>query len=229
MRLDTAEKRAAYRAAMTPKGAAKDQRSSELGEVYAYEMAGRLYAIGFRGTAGKPEFHYRFKDDAGREKHVADFFASLQERAERMGEQRRKASAYRHDVKPGDIFRASWGYDQTNIDYYQVVRLIGEHMAEVREIQQQTEETAYMQGKCVPMPGVWDTEAYYDGDGEQYKAEHGHYPRRDKAPFRVKIQGSEGSEPYFRVASYCGAYRIKPLAEIAGAKVFAPSHWTAYA
>ena len=229
MRLDTAEKRAAYRAAMTPKGAAKDQRSSELGEVYAYEMAGRLYAIGFCGTAGKPSFHYRFRDAAAREKHVADFFASLSGWNERKAERRQKASAYRHDVKPGDIFRASWGYDQTNIDYYQVVRLIGEHMAEVREIQQQTEETGWLQGKCVPMPNAWATEAYYGEEGEKYKAEHGHYPSRGKAPFRVKIQGSEGGEPYFRVASYCGAYRIKPLAEVAGAKVFAASHWTAYA
>lgn len=26
-------------------------------------------------------------------------------------------------VKPGDIFRCSWGYDQTNVDWYQVVKL----------------------------------------------------------------------------------------------------------
>jgi len=27
----------------------------------------------------------------------------------------------KHDIKVGDIFYNSWGYDQTNIDYYQVV------------------------------------------------------------------------------------------------------------
>jgi hypothetical protein len=28
----------------------------------------------------------------------------------------------RHGIKPGDIFVSSWGYDQTNVDSYQVVR-----------------------------------------------------------------------------------------------------------
>ena len=27
----------------------------------------------------------------------------------------------KHDIKPGDIFYNSWGYEQTNIDFYQVV------------------------------------------------------------------------------------------------------------
>lgn len=27
----------------------------------------------------------------------------------------------KHDIKPGDIFYNSWGYEQTNIDFYQVI------------------------------------------------------------------------------------------------------------
>jgi len=33
----------------------------------------------------------------------------------------RPYSEPRHNLKPGDIFYNSWGYDQTNIDFYQVV------------------------------------------------------------------------------------------------------------
>jgi hypothetical protein len=213
---------------MIPQGAVMDFRSDDAGAVYTYQRAGGTYALAFRGTAGKPEWHYRFKTVEQRELRIAEFFTSIEAHQQRVTERRAQTSAYRHDVKPGDIFRASWGYDQTNIDYYQVVALIGQHMAEVREIQQQSEETAYMQGKCVPAPGVWATEADYSPAGEAHKAEHGTYPRKDTASRRVKIQGV-GNEPCFRVASYCFAYRIKPLAEIAGAKVFAESHWTAYA
>ena len=36
-------------------------------------------------------------------------------------------------IEVGDIFRASWGYDQTNIDYYKVVRKT-KKMVEVVEI-----------------------------------------------------------------------------------------------
>ena len=28
-----------------------------------------------------------------------------------------------HDIKVGDIFSAGWGYDQTNIDFYEIVRV----------------------------------------------------------------------------------------------------------
>lgn len=229
MRLNTAEQRAAYRAAMIPQGATKDQRSTELGEVYTYSRAGGIYAVGFRGTAGKPAFHYRFKDEQRREAHIAQFFTGLQEHSNSVAERRKAASAFRHDVKVGDIFRASWGYDQTNIDYYEVVALIGQHMAEVREIQQQSKETGWLQGDCVPAPGKWATEADYSDVGKAHHAEHGYYPRKDKAPKRFKIQQGYQGEPCIRVASYCHATRVKPVAEIAGVKMYGTSHWTAYA
>ena len=37
-------------------------------------------------------------------------------------------------VKVGDIFHASWGYDQTNNDFFQVVSLCGESSVRVREV-----------------------------------------------------------------------------------------------
>lgn len=228
MRLQTKEQRAAMRQVMIPKNATKCGRSDELGEAYTYEMAGRPYALVFRGTAAKPEWHYRFKDEHDRSKRIGDFFDSLRERAESKAARRQVVNAFRHDAKVGDIFRSSWGYDQTNIDYYQVVALVGQHFAMVREIQQQSEETAYMQGECVPAPGCWATEADYSDHGKAYHAEHGHYPHKEKEAFRVKIQGCDSDEPRFKVASYAYARRIKPLATMAGAKVYSTSHWTAY-
>lgn len=37
-------------------------------------------------------------------------------------------------VKVGDIFSASWGYDQTNNDFFQVIALVGETSVRVREV-----------------------------------------------------------------------------------------------
>lgn len=37
-------------------------------------------------------------------------------------------------VKVGDIFTASWGYDQTQTDFFQVVELVGELSVRVREV-----------------------------------------------------------------------------------------------
>lgn len=37
-------------------------------------------------------------------------------------------------VKVGDIFSASWGYEQTNNDFFQVIALVGENSVRVREV-----------------------------------------------------------------------------------------------
>lgn len=37
-------------------------------------------------------------------------------------------------IKVGDIFHASWGYDQTNNNFFQVVALVGETSVRVREV-----------------------------------------------------------------------------------------------
>ena len=39
-----------------------------------------------------------------------------------------------HDVKVGDIFACSWGYEQTNVDFVQVVELKGKSSAIVRGV-----------------------------------------------------------------------------------------------
>lgn len=39
-----------------------------------------------------------------------------------------------YGVKVGDIFVSSWGYEQTNVDFYQVIALVGKHSVRVREV-----------------------------------------------------------------------------------------------
>ena len=40
----------------------------------------------------------------------------------------------KYGVKVGDIFNCSWGYDQTNEDFFQVVALVGKESVRVREV-----------------------------------------------------------------------------------------------
>lgn len=40
----------------------------------------------------------------------------------------------KYGVKIGDIFEASWGYEQTNVNFFQVVALVGETSVRVREV-----------------------------------------------------------------------------------------------
>ena len=40
----------------------------------------------------------------------------------------------KYGVKVGDLFSASWGYEQTNVDFFQVVALVGESSIRVRQV-----------------------------------------------------------------------------------------------
>lgn len=37
-------------------------------------------------------------------------------------------------IKVGDFFKATWGYDQTNVDWFQVIALAGKSSVRVREV-----------------------------------------------------------------------------------------------
>ena len=52
-------------------------------------------------------------------------------------------------VKVGDIFVNSWGYDQTNIDYFQVTSKTKKGI-KIRAINSEVTETGFMCGKSIP-------------------------------------------------------------------------------
>lgn len=62
-------------------------------------------------------------------------------------------------VNVGDIYVCSWGYDQTNIDYYKVLE-VKNKSAVLAEIGQKRNYTGPMQGETVPDPTVVGTKTY---------------------------------------------------------------------
>lgn len=61
---------------------------------------------------------------------------TLDQLAARLDYQARKQGPTQnmHGVHVGDIFYSTWGYDQTNVDFWQVVELKGTQTAIIREI-----------------------------------------------------------------------------------------------
>jgi len=57
------------------------------------------------------------------------------------------------NVNVGDIFVCSWGYDQTNIDYYKVLEVKNKSVV-ISAIGQNRTYTGHMQGECNPVPEV---------------------------------------------------------------------------
>lgn len=76
-------------------------------------------------------------------------------------------------VNIGDIYVTSWGYDQTNIDYYKVTNVKNKTVNLV-SIGQKRNYTGPMQGECVPDPSVVGNKIYTkrmipNGDSVSFK------------------------------------------------------------
>lgn len=118
--------------------------------------AARNCALGFAGRRNKSDFNYRFGNAERMNEYIAEYVEGIKAAVERKAQRKaQRVAAIRNAVvNVGDIFRASWGYDQTNIDYFEVVGVKGQ-MIEVREIGQMSEEDGFMSGKCVPVPSAY--------------------------------------------------------------------------
>lgn len=136
-----------------PKGAVKvaDKQSDAVAYVYDVPTRHRWGALVFYGKQSKPTWHYTFKTPTAREARVREAFGSRRATLEAKAKSRSDAKRP-HKLEAGHVLKASWGYEQTNVDFYQVVRVVSPSMVEIREIGQTTvQETGWATGKCIPM------------------------------------------------------------------------------
>ena len=141
-------------------GATKVAAKDSTAVVYVYTLAGKPYAIGFRGKVVKPTFHHSFKTEADRSKFVARFFKQIAETEAYLtdAKAKRKAEAAKpHNFEVGLILTGSWGYEQTNVDFFEVVKIIGKNMVEIEQIGSQSatdapEGYSSMSDHVVPNP-----------------------------------------------------------------------------
>ena len=78
-------------------------------------------------------YEYHFKA-ASRDQKVDRIVANMQAKLDAKAKAREEAMNFQHGYQVGDILYASWGYDQTNVDFYQVTRLVGAKMIEIQRI-----------------------------------------------------------------------------------------------
>jgi hypothetical protein len=118
-----------------PKGSMKVAHKLSDAVAYAYtDKDGRPCARVFFGKQSKPVASHYYRDECAREKHVAQIFEQRAEIMGRKAEWANERKAAGRGMVSGDILVASWGYDQTNVDFYQVLRLVGDKSVEVRKI-----------------------------------------------------------------------------------------------
>ena len=123
---------------------------------YYYDSgANKPAAMIFIGKQQKPAKHYSFKSVERRDEYVQEIFENVKANAEYKKERAAKAKAAKTEaantIKVGDIFDTSWGYDQTNVEFYQVVAKKGQ-MIEVVDIGQVTVESNQNEDFVAPNP-----------------------------------------------------------------------------
>lgn len=129
------------------KVAAKD--SDAIVYLYDHPTKGEPCAAAFGGRRARPDWQYRFRTPEHRETHIRKHLVACAARANRPKErQKRKLEA-------GHILQSSWGYEQTNVDWFVVTRLIGKTMVEIQEIGSMDASDgseAWATGKSLPNP-----------------------------------------------------------------------------
>lgn len=102
-------------------------------EVYASDPTGDLAALCFVGKQSRPQWHFRFGTAQALFAAINETLDQRRGHAARVAKERAERNQP-HDVKIGDIFKASWGYDQTNVDFYAVTKVTGTHTVQLEEI-----------------------------------------------------------------------------------------------
>lgn len=156
--------------------------------VYLHETkVGKLGAVGFYGKAQKPAFNYTFKSAAQRSAYccgwLCDQAAGEEARNARKAEQKATRAAFINPFQIGDVLLYSWGYEQTNPEFYQVVEVKGKSVMLRRIASQTVEGSTYEHGMaCQEMP-VFDkftgqpfkklVQPHYSGKGGSVRFDFG--------------------------------------------------------
>ena len=155
--------------------------------VMVTERFGKFHLRIWKPKAVKPHINYLFRTLEEVDKYIAsqvESFRSWSEMIAKRKADREGTAEQLAAVRPGMIFHCSWGYEQTQCDFYQVVRVVGHH-AIIRKI------------------GSYSPDNH---NGSQPMAE---YRLATKDAFigpeiRKRIQFS-GGEPYLSMTSYSSA------------------------
>lgn len=148
--------------------------------------SGQIPVIGvaFAGRRQKPDWHYRFKSEEARSAYIASYKKKLEGIAEYKLKRAIEKKETENLLSVGDILVCSWGYEQTNIDYYEVVKILPKSVV-IQEIGQRTVTTGYESGDCWPIPGS------YSGKSRT-----------------VRVKGDS-----VKISSYSHAYKLKKNAD----------------
>lgn len=121
--------------------------------LYSHPVSGKPCVTMFTGRKTKPTLRYCYGSEDRRESAIQGVVKNLSARAERTRRTRESANQP-HRWEKGLILVASWGYDQTNINYYEIIDVPSPCYVVLQEIGAPLArgEEGFMSGNAVPDP-----------------------------------------------------------------------------
>ena len=130
--------------------------------VYTFtNPSGKPAAVAFVGKQAKPKWRCFFSTEEQRAREIDRLFRSVQERQARVAAQQAERVAG-HRFQPGDTVYTSWGYEQTNVDWYRVTKTY----VWLKRLASVQTETGFMSGTCVPGQESTKSEARHFARGQ---------------------------------------------------------------
>lgn len=105
--------------------------------IWTWEDKGRVYGIAFQGKSNKPLWNYTFRSEDQRKRTIEDLIESRRRTLKNKSLQQEERKTYQHPYKVDDILETSYGYDETHVQFYQVIELRGK-MIIIRPIASKT-------------------------------------------------------------------------------------------
>lgn len=164
-----------------------------------------LKALKFRWHGVKRVWYGYSTEDEAREAIEGKAAQDKASKASKPAQKAEKApTVNKYGVQVGDIFHATWGYEQTNNDFFQVVELVGASSVRVREVYPEITES-----KAVS----WGSE------NRVYKISRDILPAADLSVFikdqqhgdlkRLVSHAADGvSNPQFKLSSFANAWLV---------------------
>ena len=183
----------------------QDEESDAVAFSYEYDSpkgSGRLrygYAC-FVGRQSKPMHHFWYNTEDERNAGIERSFDYRRKHCAAKKQRKEEAERAGRGLEVGDILSSSWGYEQTNVDFYQVTKLIGKKTVELCRIASREKSTGTLSGECWPEPDV-----FVD------------------VPFKKRAANGR-----VQICSYASACKITPVGRKNGVNQYAPRYWTAY-
>jgi hypothetical protein len=105
-----------------PADAVVEKLDSPVAEIHRYGTDERPCVAMFGGKRSKPDNHFIYRSLEAREAAIEKYLEGLRS-SEAYRAERRSTAKGGHTLVVGDVLYASWGYDQTNVDFYEVVEV----------------------------------------------------------------------------------------------------------